>query len=220
MNKNENLESKRSKVKRQPQRGFYDFETISGILDRTFICNIGFVFENGPVVIPTCFGRKENKLYFHGALNNRMLKAMKQGAEICFSVTILDGVVLARSAFHHSINYRSVLLFGKAEEITDDEAKTGALKIISDQILPGRWEDVRPPNKKELNSTSVLCFEINEGSAKIRTGPAVDEEEDLDIPAWSGVLPTKLIFGQPEQDKLQDAAVILPEYLKNISGRQ
>lgn len=217
MNKNANLESERSKVKRQPRRGFYDFKTIAGILDAAFTCNIGFVFEDGPVVIPTCFGRKENKLYFHGALNNRMLKRMKEGAEICFTVTIVDGLVLARSAFHHSINYRSVLLFGKAEEITGSDEKTEALKIISDQMLPGRWEDVRPPNEKELNSTSVLCLEINEGSAKIRTGPAVDEEEDLDIPAWAGILPAKLTFGKPEQDELQDKNIPLPEYLEDIS---
>ena len=146
-----------------------------------------------------------------------MLKTINNGPDICFTVTILDGIVLARSAFHHSINYRSVVLFGKAKEVTNKEEKIEALKIISENIVRERWEDVRKPNEKELNATSVLCFEIKEGSAKIRSGPPVDDEEDLDLPVWAGIQPVKLIYGKPIPDDALKENVSLPQYLKNLS---
>lgn len=216
MKENNILKSERTKVKRQPQRGLYDFNIITQIMDETFICQVGFSVKGQPFVIPTCFGRKEKKIYFHGARASRMLTTIKENAEICFSVTILDGIVLARSAFHHSINYRSVILFGNAEEVVNKEEKIEALKIISDQIITGRWKDVRKPNDKELNSTTVLSFEIKEGSAKIRSGPAVDDEEDLDLPVWAGIMPVKTIFGEPEPDKKLNENISVPAYLKKF----
>ncbi|MEO8398568.1 MAG: pyridoxamine 5'-phosphate oxidase family protein [Ignavibacteriaceae bacterium] len=211
-----NLEpTKKTKVKTIPKRASYDVETINKILDDTFICHIGFVAQDHPFVIPTGFGRKENKLYFHGAKGSRMLKALKNGIDICLTVTLIDGIVLARSAFHHSINYRSVVAFGKAEEIFDQAEKTKALKIISNHIIPGRWEDVRKPNDKELNATAVFSLDINEASAKIRVGNPIDDEEDINLKVWAGVLPLKIIAGNPIPDAILNYEMPVPLYLKN-----
>ena len=207
--------TKLSKVNRMPKRGFYDFETIYKILDGSFVCHIGFVFENHPVIIPVAFGRKENEIFFHGAKASRLFNSLRSGIEVCITVTIADGLVLARSAFHHSMNYRSVIMFGKTEEISIESEKSQALKNILEHLIPGRWDDVREPNKKELNATSVFKFEIDEASAKIRTGPPVDDEEDMQMNVWAGILPLKTVAGKPVQDQLQKDKVNLPQYIRN-----
>jgi uncharacterized protein len=214
-----NQVTKRTKIKRLPKRGFYDRQTINGILDESIVCNIGFIIDNQPFIIPVSFGRKDNEIFFHGAKGSRMFKMLKTGVEICITVTIMDGIVLARSAFHHSMNYRSVVMFGKTEEIDKQDEKTEALKNILDHIIPGRWDEVRKPNEKELNMTSVFRFKINEASAKIRSGSPVDEKEDYDLNVWAGVLPLKIITDDPIRDPLQKENIDIPLYIKNLNKK-
>ncbi len=190
----------KTKVKRVPKRGHYDAETIYKVLDNDFICQVGFVFNEYPVVIPTIYGRKEDIVYFHGASVSRMLVTLEKGVKISINVTQTDGIVLARSAFHHSLNYHSVTVFGKAELVTDAQERLEALKIVSDQIIPGRWEEVRLPNEKELKATKVLKLSLNEASAKIRTGPPGDEKADYDLDVWAGVVPIVKKYGTPIPD--------------------
>jgi uncharacterized protein len=209
-----NIATGRSKVKTNAKRAVYDLETIYKILDDSFLCHIGFVIDNQPFVIPTCYGRENDKIFFHGSVGSRMLKHIKAGNEICIAVSIVDGIVLARSAFHHSINYRSVIIFGKADEITDTNEKTNALKIISEHIVPGRWNDIRKPDKKELNVTSIFSFKIVEASAKIRAGGPVDDKKDMQLNIWAGVLPLKTVPGIPEKDPLLNDNIQLPGYIK------
>jgi len=203
------------KIKRLPKRGAYDLETIAKILDDSFVCHIGFVIDDQPFVIPTCYGRKEDKIFFHGSVGSRMLIHIKKGSGICLTVTNVDGIVLARSAFHHSINYRSVVIIGKTEEITDPAEKTNALKVITEHIIPGRWSDVRKPNEKELKQTSVFSMKIDEASAKVRVGGPVDEEDDMNLNVWAGVLPLKIIPGNPVRDSVLKENIYLPDYIKN-----
>lgn len=183
------LKTDRTQVKRAPKRGQYDFETIAQILDEGLVCQVGFVVEGRPIVIPTAYGRRGDKVYIHGASASRMLKSLLTGIDICFTVTLLDGLVLARSAYHHSMNYRSVVLFGKAENVTDGDEKMTALKAFTEHVMKGRWDEVRSPNPQELAATCVLALPITEASAKIRTGPPIDAEEDYELPVWAGVLP-------------------------------
>ena len=178
----------RNKVKRVPQRGHYDKETLYKILDAGFLCHAGFVVGGQPFVIPTIYGRKDNRLFFHGATTSRMLVNLKEGIPVCVTVTHLDGLVLARSAFHHSMNYRSVVVFGKAHEVPETE-KEEALYVVSENIMKGRWDEVRTPNAKELKATTVLAIDIEQASSKIRTGPPKDEPEDYELDVWAGVLP-------------------------------
>lgn len=206
--------TEKTKVKRLPKRGIYDFESIVKILDDSFVCHIGFVIDEQPFVIPTCYGRKEDKIYFHGSVGSRMLKHLKTGSGICVTVTNIDGIVLARSAFHHSINYRSVVIFGKADEITETVEKTNALKIISEHILTGRWNDIRKPNEKELRQTSVFSLKLDEASAKVREGGPVDEKDDMDLNIWAGVLPLETFAKHPVADETLKENISLPEYLK------
>ena len=202
-----------------PKRGIYDLDQIKSILDAHFLCHIGFVYEGHPVVIPTLFGRKDNYLYIHGATSSRLLRTLQKGVEISVAVTLVDGIVLARSAFHHSMNYRSVVLFGKAEPIKSDQDKLTALKVISDQVLGGRWEEVRLPNKKELKATTVLSIPILEASAKVRTGPPVDEKEDYNLDVWAGQLPLKLIAKEPIKDPLLREEIALDKSINNYYDR-
>jgi nitroimidazol reductase NimA-like FMN-containing flavoprotein (pyridoxamine 5'-phosphate oxidase superfamily) len=190
----------KTKVKRAPKRGHYDAETIYRILDADFICQVGFVFNEYPVVIPTIYGRKDDCIYFHGASVSRMLVTMEKGVKVSINVTQTDGIVLARSAFHHSLNYHSVTIFGEAELVTDEKERLEALKIVSDQIIPGRWEEARLPNTKELKATKVLKLSIHEASAKIRTGPPSDERADYELDIWAGVVPIEKKYGQPIAD--------------------
>ena len=207
--------TEKTKVKRLPKRSVYDFEKIAEILDSSFVCHIGFSINRQPFVIPTCFGRKDDEIFFHGAKTSRMLEHIKSGSEICITVTLIDGIVLARSVFHHSINYRSVILFGNAKEINDPFEKTDALKIITEHIIPGRWSDARKPNEKELNATSVFSLKINEVSAKVRDGGPVDEKEDMGLNVWAGVLPVKIVSGEPVSDPKLNGNISLPGYIKN-----
>jgi uncharacterized protein len=201
----------RSTVRRLPERGSYDREQIDAILDEALVCHVGFVSEGKPVVIPTAFGRRGDQVLFHGSAASRMMKTLAGGAEACLTATLLDGLVLARSAFHHSMNYRSVVLFGQCVEIAEPEAKNEALRAISEHLIPGRWAEVRPPSAQELKATRVLALPIGEGSAKIRTGPPRDDEEDMALDVWAGVLPLSLRPGDPVADGTPRAGI--PEYL-------
>ena len=205
--------TERTQVRRIPKRGAYDRETVYGILDQSFICHVGFTTEKGPVVIPTSYGRKDDRLYIHGSAASRMLRTLSEGVPVCVTVTLVDGIVLARSAFHHSINYRSVVVFGNASLIAEREAKLEALRVISEQIIPGRWEDVRGPSEQELKATTVLELPLEEASAKIRTGPPVDDEEDYALKVWAGVLPMRTSYENLVPDG-RLAQVDVPEYLR------
>ena len=185
---------KRNKVKRVPNRAHYQEKVVHEILDNGFVGHVGFVIDQQPFVIPMAYGREENKIYLHGATTSRIMTRLQDGIQVCLTVTHLDGIVLARSAFHHSMNYRSAVVFGKALEVKH-ELKEHALYIISEQILKGRWESARKPNAKELKATTVLELVIDTASAKIRTGPPKDEKEDYQLPIWAGVIPVEQNLG-------------------------
>lgn len=192
--------TERTQVRRLAKRGRYNRETVYSILDAGWICHVGFTVDGRPVVIPTAYGRDGGRLIIHGSAASRMLRTMAGGIEVCVTVTHVDGLVLARSAFHHSINYRSVMLFGRARLIEESEAKNDALRLFTEHLLPGRWAEVRTPNEKELKATTVLELPIEEASAKVRTGPPVDDEEDMSWPVWAGVIPLSVVKGEPEPD--------------------
>jgi nitroimidazol reductase NimA-like FMN-containing flavoprotein (pyridoxamine 5'-phosphate oxidase superfamily) len=213
-----NQSAGRNRVRRLPERGRYEEAEIHAILDANFLAYAGFAVDGQPFVIPTLFGRKGNKLYLHGSAASRMLHHLENGAPACITVALTDGLVLARSAFHHSINYRSVVAFGTARKIEGDAAKNEALKIISEHLLAGRWEDVRPPKPQELKATTVLEFTIEEASAKVREGGPHDDEEDYALPVWAGVLPLAIRPGEPVPDERLKDGIALPEYLKNLPG--
>jgi nitroimidazol reductase NimA-like FMN-containing flavoprotein (pyridoxamine 5'-phosphate oxidase superfamily) len=214
------MKTERSKVKRISKRGFYDKETVYAILDKEFICQIGFVHEGHPIVIPTIYGRKDDTLYFHGASVSRMLQTMEKGIPISINVTRTNALVLARSAFHHSLNYESVTLFGTASLIDDDEEKLRALHIISDQILTERWEEVRAPNQKELNVTKVLQLKIEEGSAKIRNEGVGDDKEDYKLDIWAGIVPIETSYGKAIDDDRLKSGVFLSNIVKKIENKK
>lgn len=204
------LKTPRTQVKRAPKRGHYDFATIARILDEGLVCQVGFVVEERPFVIPTAYARVDDKVYIHGASASRMLKSLLTGIEVCFTVTLLDGLVLARSAYHHSMNYRSVVLFGQAQKVTDPAEKMEALRAFTEHVMKGRWDEVRSPNPEELAATSVLSLPITEASAKIRTGPPIDAEADYTLPVWAGVLPLKITPTSPISDTRLAADVTIP----------
>jgi hypothetical protein len=205
----------RTRVVREAERGVYDRQTVYEILDASFLCHVGFAVEGQAYVIPTSFGRKDDSLYIHGSAASRMLRQLKAGIPVCVTVTLLDGLVLARSIFNHSMNYRSVVILGKATLVDDPEEKLAGLRILSEHILRGRWDDVRQPNERELKATSLLCVPIEEFSAKVRSGPPIDDEEDYPFPTWAGVIPLELKRGAPIDDPRLDSATALPAYLKN-----
>ncbi len=208
--------TERTRVRRLSNRANYDRETIHAILDEALVCHVGFVVDGAPVVIPTIHWREDDTLYVHGSAASRMLRSLKGGVDACVTVTLIDGLVLARSAFHHSMNYRSVVVFGKAREVTGDE-KTQALEGLVEHVMRGRSRDVRPPNEIELKQTLVLALPLEEASAKIRTGGPVDDEEDYAMPIWAGVLPLKLTPGAPIAD--EGVTAQLPEYIrKRVTG--
>ncbi|MBI1760573.1 MAG: pyridoxamine 5'-phosphate oxidase family protein [Acidobacteria bacterium] len=187
-------------LKRLPQRGVFDRATVYSILDEAFVCHVGFVVDGLPFVIPTSFGRVGDQLFIHGSAASRMQRQLAQGIPVCVTVTLTDGLVLARSAFHHSINYRSVVIFGTARVVEDAAEKMAALKAFTEHVIQGRWAEVREPNEQELKGTTVLVLPLTEASAKIRTGPPVDDEEDLALPVWAGVLPLQMVTGTPLAD--------------------
>lgn len=192
----------RASVRRLPQRGSYDRALVYQILDEGFVCHVGFVADGQPFVIPTAYGRVGDTLYLHGAKASRMLKALAAGAQACVTVTLVDGLVLARSAFHHSMNYRSVVVFGRASAVEDPREKLDAMRAFSEHLIPGRWSEVRQPNERELAATLVLALPLAEVSAKVRAGAPVDDEEDLTLPVWAGELPLRLVAREPVRDPL------------------
>jgi uncharacterized protein len=205
----------RSQLRRLPKRGSHELKTIHEILDAGFLAHVGFNVSGQPFVIPTLFGRAGETLYLHGSAASRMLRELSTGVPACVTVTLVDGLVLARSAFHHSMNYRSVVAFGTARKIEDPIQKTEALRVVSDHLIAGRWEDVRAPYEQELKATSVLEFAMEEASAKIRSGPPVDDEEDYALPMWAGVLPLTIRSGQPVPDPRLPAGTAIPEYVNS-----
>ena len=209
------LQTERTRLKRLPKRGHFDRETVYGILDEGFICHVGFAAEGQPFVIPTGYARDGDKLYIHGSQASRMLRTLSAGIDVCLTVTIVDGLVLARSAFHHSMNYRSVVVLGRATLIEDREEKLAALLALSEHFIRGRWAEVREPTEEELIMTTVLTLPLVEVSAKIRTGPPLDDEEDYSMPVWAGVIPLRLEAGEPIQDPRLPAGIKAPEYAVN-----
>ena len=212
-------QTERTRLRRLPKRGAFDRKTVYSILDESFICHIGFTVDAQPYVIPTAFGRVDDVLYIHGSSASRMLRTLSGGVEMCFTSTLIDGLVLARSAFHHSINYRSVVVLGTVTLVDDLDEKNRALEAITDHIVPGRWADVRWPNELELKATSVLKLPIEEASAKIRTGPPIDDDEDYELNIWAGVLPLKLGHGDPLDDDRLNDGLVAPDNVRNYSRK-
>jgi hypothetical protein len=190
----------RTQVKRLPKRGVYDKVQVHAILDAGILCHVGFAVDGQPYVIPTGYVRVDDRIYIHGSPASRMLRALDQAIDVCVTVTLLDGLVLARSAFHHSMNYRSVVVLGKAHAVTDPQEKVEALRSFVNHVVPGRWDEVRQPTERELQSTTVLTVPLHEVSAKIRTGAPIDDEEDYALPIWAGVVPLRTEPGEPIAD--------------------
>src|ERR1017187_4430862 len=206
--------TERTQVKRLPKRGVYDQAQVHAILDEGFLCHVGFVVDGQPYVIPTGYARSGEQIYIHGSAASRMLRALGDGARLCVTVTLVDGFVLARSAFHHSMNYRSVVVLGEARLVTDPEEKMAALATFTNHIVSGRWDDVRTPNEQELKATTVLALALYEVSAKVRTGPPIDDEEDYALPVGAGVVPLRIEAGDPAPDTR------LPEGVPPIDRRR
>jgi uncharacterized protein len=211
--------TERTTLKRLPKRAFYERKIIYDILDEGFICHVGFVDTHHPVVIPTAYGRVGDMLYIHGSAGSRMLRSLAAGIPVCVTVTLVDGLVLARSIFHHSMNYRSVVIFGTAIAVGNKKEKLRALRSFSEHVLPGRWADVREPNKAELKQTLVLRMPLKEASAKIRSGAPVDEGRDYNLRVWAGELPLRIVAGTPIRDPRSEFEVPIPSYLNNIIAR-
>ena len=202
----------RTRLVREAERGVYNRETAYRILDEGFLCHVGFVADGQPFVIPTSYGRKDDRLYIHGSAASRMLRQMKEGVPVCVTVTLLDGLVLARSIFNHSMNYRSVVILGKATPVDDPLEKVEALRLLSEHIIPGRWADARQPNERELKATLVMRVPIEEFSAKVRSGPPIDDEDDYSFPTWAGVVPLETVSRPPINDPRLDPQYEAPPY--------
>ena len=210
-------QTERTTLKRLPKRGAYDRQLVYGILDEGFICHVGFTVEGQTFVIPTGYARVDAQLFIHGSQVSRMLRTLSSGIDVCVAVTLVDGLVLARSAFHHSINYRSVVMFGRARIVDEREAKLAALFAFSEQVIPGRWNDVREPTETELKATTVLALPLVEVSAKVRTGPPIDDEEDYALNVWAGVLPLRIAAGAPISDPRLPETIQPPSYTLKYS---
>jgi nitroimidazol reductase NimA-like FMN-containing flavoprotein (pyridoxamine 5'-phosphate oxidase superfamily) len=210
--------SERSTVKRLPARGNYDQAVIHEILDAGLVCHLGFVADGQPFVIPTTYVRKGDTIYVHGSPASRMLQTLEQGVAACVTVTLVDGLVLARSAFHHSINYRSVVVFGTAVLVSDPEEKVQVLEALTEHLIPGRWQEIRQPNAQELKRTLVLAIPIDEASAKIRIGPPIDDEEDYRLGVWAGVVPLRMTASEPVPDPKLAPEIVPPGYAVAYDG--
>lgn len=215
-----NAPTARTRVVREPHRGVYDRAQAYEILDEGFICHVGFVSDGQPFVIPTGYGRSGDNLYIHGSAASRMLRNLAQGVQVCATITLLDGLVLARSVFNHSMNYRSVVILGTATLVNDPAEKLQALRLLSEHILPGRWAESRQPSEKELKATSVLRLPIEEFSAKVRQGPPIDDEEDYSFLTWAGVIPLQMVAGAAVTDPTREPLGQMPEYAKQYSRRR
>ena len=207
----------RNKVKRHPERGHYDASIIYPIVDEALICHVGFVQDNQPYVIPTLHARQGETILLHGAKGSRLLQHVEAGGDVCIAITLMDGIVLARSVFSHSINYRSVVIFGKGMLITGEAERLRALETFTERLIPGRWHDVRPPNAVELKQTTIVAVPIESAVAKIRTGPPKDPEDDLELPVWAGVLPLHQAPGTPIADSQLKTGVEVPDYIQNYA---
>ncbi len=210
-------QTERTTLKRLLKRGVYDRELVYGILDEGFICHVGFAVDGRPFVIPTGYARVDDQLYIHGSQVSRMLRTLAQGVEVCITVTLVDGLVLARSAFHHSINYRSVVIFGRASIVEQREVKLAALLAFSEHVIPGRWDEVRVPYEQELKATTVLSLPLVEVSAKVRSGPPLDDEEDYALNVWAGVIPLQVVAGEPISDPRLPEGIEPPPYAHNYT---
>lgn len=209
--------TRRTQLKRLPKRASYEQQTVWSILDEGLVCHIGFVSNGEPFVIPTSYARAGDVLYIHGSPASRMLRTLAEGVQVCFTVTLLDGLVLARSAFHHSMNYRSVVVFGTASIVEDAAEKFEALRAFTEHIVPGRWDEARQPNEEELRKTLVLKLPLAEASAKIRTGPPIDDEEDYELPVWAGEIPLGLAADAPLPDPRLKPDREAPAYVRHYS---
>jgi nitroimidazol reductase NimA-like FMN-containing flavoprotein (pyridoxamine 5'-phosphate oxidase superfamily) len=211
--------SKRTELGRIPDRGSHNWETINQILDAGFLASVGFCVDGQPFVIPTLYGREGKKLYLHGSAVSRTLRELETGIPTCVTVTLVDGLVLSRSAFEHSMNYRSVVAFGAARRVVDREQKIKSLRVISEHLIAGRWAEVRGPSDKELKATTVLEFSIEEASSKVRSGPPLDDESDYGLPVWAGVLPLEIKSRPPIPDDKLNKGVTVPEYVRRYDAR-
>jgi hypothetical protein len=212
--------TQRTRLVREADRAVYDREEAYRILDEGFLCHAGFAVDGQPFVIPTSYGRKDDCLFIHGSAASRMLRQMKEGVPVCITVTLLDGLVLARSIFNHSMNYRSVVILGKATLVDEPAEKLEALRLLSEHIIPGRWADSRQPNERELKATSVLRVPIEEFSAKVRKGPVVDDEEDYSFPTWAGVVPLEMVAAEPIADGRLLTGQSVPSYARDYSRKR
>ena len=208
------LKTERTRVRRIPDRGHYDKKTIYPIIDEALYCHVGINHNGSPVVIPTIHARINNTLYIHGSAASRLLKSIQGGANLCVTISLIDGIVMARSAFHHSLNYRSVVVFGKGVIVDNYQEKWDALKAVSDHLVPKRWEDVREPNQKEMDATTVVSISLEEASAKVRSGPPGDDDADYALPIWAGVQTIELKKGTLIPDPVLPDSIGIPDYLK------
>jgi nitroimidazol reductase NimA-like FMN-containing flavoprotein (pyridoxamine 5'-phosphate oxidase superfamily) len=207
----------RTTLKRLPKRGHFDRDVVYKILDEAFICHVGFIVDSQPVVIPTAYARVDDTVYIHGSAASRMLRTVEEGVDVCVTVTLVDGLVLARSAFHHSMNYRSVVIFGRALGVEDPREKFEALRSFTQHVVPNRWADVREPTDSELKATIVLSLPLIEASAKVRTGPPLDDEADYELPVWAGEIPLRLVAAAPVADPRLMPGIEPPQYASHYS---
>jgi len=209
--------TQRARVRRLPKRARYDWDSIRAILDAAFLCHVGYVIDGQPFVTPTCYWRYDKQVLLHGSFASRMLKTLAEGIDVCVTVSIVDGLVLARSGFHHSINYRSAMLFGRARSLDAEQEQREAMEACVERFYPGRWQTLRPVTRKELKATTVLALDIDEASAKVRTGPPIDDEADYALPIWAGVVPIESVQRELERDPRLAAGVKAPEHLRDLS---
>jgi hypothetical protein len=209
--------SERVRVRRLPKRARYDWDSIRAILDSAFLCHVGYTIGAQPFVTPTCYWRNDRQVLLHGSFASRMLGRIAHGLDVCVTVSIVDGLVLARSGFHHSINYRSAMLFGRAHAIDSDDEKRAAMHAFVERFFPGRWDELRPVTRKELKATTVLALDIDEAVAKIRTGMPVDDKDDYALPIWAGVVPLGAVQLAAQPDPRLNAKVRTPAYLRDLS---
>ena len=208
--------TERTRLRRLHERGRFDKESLHAILDAGLLCHVGYIVDGAPVVTPTLYWREGDRVYWHGSSASHMLRHQVGGGPVCLTVSHLDGIVLARSGFHHSINYRSVMLFGNARQVTGAAAKEHHLKTFMEQLYPGRWDGLRPLTAQEIKATKVLGMDIDEASAKVRTGPPIDDEEDYALPIWAGVVPVRRVIGEPVPDPRLMAGVAEPDHLRHL----
>ena len=208
----------KTKIRRLNKRAVFDRKTVYAILDAGLMCHVGYVIEGQPYVTPTAYWREGDHVYWHGSSASKMLRHTEKGVPVCFTVALLDGLVLARSGFHSSINYRSVMAFGTAEKVTDDARKLASLEAFSERLTPGRWAELRPVNKQELKATTLLSMKLDEVACKVRSGPPADDEEDYDLDVWAGVVPILYGIGAIEDDPRLKAGIAQPGYLKGIKA--